>query len=1231
MEPAGLALGAIGLLGLFNLYQEAASVVHSVKNHSSETLRLFSRYNATKVLFERWGKQVGVADKDSFAQSVHPRLKDPATVNAVAGLLASISNVFTDVDPTVARYEQSSTSAAANPGRTKLRSRLKWALADSDKLKQNTEDFDDLVEKLYRLVPPEKLYPDEFQKLQASLIQSQRNQALHQVSHWLDATTTENTFDAYYSTRLDTTCNWIDTHPAYQGWLSGNADKMLHVLWMHGPGGFGKSVLCAYVVKSLQDSGTLPVYSFFCSGNSDAQRNPSAIPRSWVHQAVHQDDDILDLVLGYLNKCNNTKATHSDVLHLLRNIISHNPNLIFVVDGLDECPRTNTARTELHRNRCDILREIMNEGSGVGARLLVVSREEGDIKSQLRPHGPLLPGIKFDELAISKGNVSADVARFAEHVVTQKLAGNQHQLCQELSAQMAQKSDGMFLLIRLQSQNLRPRKGKNQLRRAVDEMPTDIVQVYKRHWDDIQRLPPSDKQRAEAILRWVLSEVVTFDDLPDEFDEEFVDDEILGLCGSFLELRAPTPDEEVGQKTVHLIHFSASEFLLGQHSGAPFAETMLQEYHLAQDCLRYLDCSGTWEPEPNENSGPVHDRPFSFYAIFHWFQHVSACAHSSYDVKSRLLPFFSPANPNWAEWRWRYEFRDFDDSEDEDSEGQEVSSPENDYSEEEHIRERVSEECDTEEEVSEEETEDGDSGCADSETSEIPDDVLEYLRKNDIFDKDESGGDYGNPLQAAAFRGQIGALKVLLDNGANPEAEGRFGSALHAAVAGNQEEAVAILVRHKVSLQAMGNYTITQQLLDNNSDVSVTDTDGLTPLMIASFYGRLEIVTLLGADQQTALHWAAFRSHVHIAGFLLDNGADLTLRDLEAGSPEVVKLLLDRGTPLISAVMYGHQEVLKLLLEYGADPESLLDSGADPYSQTTNGKSALSVAAASGQVNVVKALLDLGADTALSDSDGWTPLHMASSRGHVEIVEALLDSGANTEIGTLSGWTSLAVAAFYGHVKVITALQKAGANLDGAILSGLTPLVAAATRGNVEVVKVLLDLGANPDASDPNGRIPFDDSTFPTEDARQKRIRKTIDTLSGTPVPFENKDPILLDDLGRCLLRCRDLAAAAKVFGEALQLDGESGKVGHGDIICDECQDDIFGERWVCISCRFVNLCAPCMVKGPDDAERDFCIGHEYHCISTSGWDASLQTDVYTEEFVSWLKELRVQYGVAAL
>jgi hypothetical protein len=228
---------------------------------------------------------------------------------------------------------------------------------------------------------------------------------------------------------------------------------------------------------------------------------------------------------------------------------------------------------------------------------------------------------------------------------------------------------------------------------------------------------------------------------------------------------------------------------------------MLQEYHLAQKCLRYIDCSVTWQPEFDEDPDNelIQDRPFLFYASFRWFQHVSACAHSPYDMNPRLLSFFSAANPNWSEWRSYYEVLENEDSEglgseeseseedsDTDRSNPEVSKAEGNESDGDVEDDNLLEEDPEEESTGEGDTEDRKTGSVYSEAGPIPggrtyyaalfglEDVLKYLHENDMFDKDRSSGEHGNPLQAAAFRGQTGALKFLLDVGANPEAEGRL-------------------------------------------------------------------------------------------------------------------------------------------------------------------------------------------------------------------------------------------------------------------------------------------------------------------------------------------------------------------------------------------------------------------------------------------------------------------------
>ncbi|KAL4904169.1 hypothetical protein BDW74DRAFT_179259 [Aspergillus multicolor] len=256
MEIAGLAIGVVGLLAL---YQEAAGKIHSIKHFSSESLRLTARYNATKILFERWGQQLVIANDRSWntAEIVHWQLNDQATVSTIADLLKTIGDIFASADAAFTKYQ-----AQQSEDLGRLKSRLKWAAGDSNKLSRQVEDFDDLVQKLYLLILAETLHnhtiqgagPNtllSFRKLEDAIFESQRSNALDRIMRWLDAASTEDSFDAYCSARLDTTCNWITSHPTYQDWLyrSRNTAK---TLWIHGPPGFGKSVLCAHIIQSLQ-------------------------------------------------------------------------------------------------------------------------------------------------------------------------------------------------------------------------------------------------------------------------------------------------------------------------------------------------------------------------------------------------------------------------------------------------------------------------------------------------------------------------------------------------------------------------------------------------------------------------------------------------------------------------------------------------------------------------------------------------------------------------------------------------------------------------------------------------------------------------------------------------------------------------------------------------------------------------------------------------------------------
>lgn len=87
-------------------------------------------------------------------------------------------------------------------------------------------------------------------------------------------------------------------------------------------------------------------------------------------------------------------------------------------------------------------------------------------------------------------------------------------------------------------------------------------------------------------------------------------------------------------------------------------------------------------------------------------------------------------------------------------------------------------------------------------------------------------------------------------------------------------------------------------------------------------------------------------------------------------------------TPLHLAALYGHFDVVRVLLAAGASAGALDD----------NHGTALHDSAAGGYLDIVRVLLPLSAPDA-ADGDAETALHTAARGGHREVVALLLRSG----------------------------------------------------------------------------------------------------------------------------------------------------------------------------------------------------------------------------------------------
>ena len=139
---------------------------------------------------------------------------------------------------------------------------------------------------------------DRFEGLQLSLrmYSSRLNVGLERLLAWLNATFTDEDWEKARNSRTPGTCRWILERAKFREWAtSATAANAMTILWIHGPPGFGKTVLSASVVEHLQNENPARVAYFFCVSDHEAKRQPLAIIRSWVAQMVRQNEEALEV------------------------------------------------------------------------------------------------------------------------------------------------------------------------------------------------------------------------------------------------------------------------------------------------------------------------------------------------------------------------------------------------------------------------------------------------------------------------------------------------------------------------------------------------------------------------------------------------------------------------------------------------------------------------------------------------------------------------------------------------------------------------------------------------------------------------------------------------------------------------------------------------------------------------------------------------------------------------
>lgn len=246
-------------------------------------------------------------------------------------------------------------------------------------------------------------------------------------------------------------------------------------------------------------------------------------------------------------------------------------------------------------------------------------------------------------------------------------------------------------------------------------------------------------------------------------------------------------------------------------------------------------------------------------------------------------------------------------------------------------------------------------------------------------------------------------------------------------------------------------------------------------------------------DGMTPLAGAVVQEQMDVVRFLLDNGADPNIPNKNGLTPLEHACGRDKTNALVLA---------KLLLAKGAlvNPTNITEYPIPPLDWAISSDnldlvklllkhgatikvSYLASAADRGDVEIAEILIAHGADVNATNADGSTALHNAAWSGQEEIVKLLLSKGAHPDPKRSDGLTPLINAAGPGaesHGKACVELLLAkGANVNATDGNGETALHKAAYYGNKDVIEILLTHGASINATNKNGKTPLQVASKP--------------------------------------------------------------------------------------------------------------------------------------------------------
>ncbi|KAF5243724.1 hypothetical protein FAUST_2719 [Fusarium austroamericanum] len=827
---------------------------------------------------------------------------------------------------------------------------------------------------------------DEISQNVTNIRSSLRDKQHLEILEWLTPIDYSSVHNDTIKTRQPGTCQWFLDSEKYQAWFEASKQTM----FCQGIPGAGKTILTSVVVHDIiqrfHENSNVGIAYIYCNYRKQDDQTIDKILASLVKQLAERQTAFPKVIqdLYNLHKPRKTRPLAEELSETLRLLVETHDRVFILLDALDECLTSGGSRSELFK-----LLIWLKENPRVN--LFMTSRYVSDVEEELQSD------IMKMEIRASQ----EDVGNYLDSRLASlsDLVKKNKDLRDEIKTQVIEAVDGMFLLAELHARSLEGIFLPNQIRHALETLPTGTNAYDETYLCAMNRIESrgNTKDFAKKILAWItcarrpLTTPELRHALAVQVGDTDLDDSNLPEIGDVVAVCAGLVAVDKESDIIRLAHYTTQQYFeRTKDDWFPNAET-----DITDACITYLSYTSfrgqlTYPGVIAEAIPPVR---FYDYVAINWGHH----SRISQTTSKNLIGF--------------------------------LESDQSAKAAAQHLLCKAEHKMWPDEDINVDETGEYDS------------DHWPISHSSPV----DSPGMEG--LHLAAYFGIAAGVDALASKGKDVNVTGYLDRTPLAWAAKNGHIAASKFGQTPGFVAVRNGHIeiVERQLRNSEFNVNINNKNGETLLFHAVKGNRECIVKLLLAVDDVEVD-------------SMDKYGSTPLSHAVSSGYEVIaKLLIDSGKVNVNARFQQHGKTLLMIaasLGREGVVRTILESGlAQVDARDVNGNTALMKAIRGNYQGVVELLLATGtAGVSMEDSEGYSPLTWSAHKGYESIARLLLEVGhAGVDSKDSHGLTPLQTAIRSWKKPIVWLLLEHGAEFNEEIRANMRPL-SESSKEDISVV-----------------------------------------------------------------------------------------------------------------------------------------------------------------------------------